>query len=477
MFVDLQNDVKVSDVALAAQENYSSVDHLKRYTTLGMGTDQGRTSNINGLAILAAQTGRKMDEVGTTTFRPPYTATRMHAIAHNRQQDGYAPRRLMPAHNDHIVLRARFDDFGWERPDWYACNGPDREAAITAEMNAVRTAVAVFDASPLGKIEVSGPDARGFLNRFYVSNIAGLKPGCIRYSVMLREDGIIFDDGVLACIDDGLFLAGPTSGNAEVVAAWLEKWRQTEWPDLKVAISPVTSNWAVIALAGPRARDLLSRLEPDFDISAVAFAHMHLRQGQVSGVPARVARVSVTGELQYEISVPARYGAALLQKALDIGKELDALPIGMEAWLRLRLEKGYLHLGSDTSGRTTPLDIGMGGIVSKKALDFIGKRSLSLPFNRAEDREQLVGLRPLSGRIEIGGRIMAPGETSVPCKTVGNVTSACDSPSAGNIAMALIEGGAKRMGETVRIYADGKVTEAEICSPVFVDPDNERLHL
>ncbi|MEP1424658.1 MAG: 2Fe-2S iron-sulfur cluster-binding protein [Yoonia sp.] len=476
MFVDLQNDVKASDVALAARENYTSVEHLKRYTTLGMGTDQGRTSNINGLAILAAQTGREVGAVGTTTFRPPYTATRMGAISHHRQQDGYMPRRLMPAHDDHAAHGADFEDFGWQRPDWYADNGADREAAVAVEMKAVRSAVGVFDASPLGKVEVAGPDARAFINKFYVSNLMTLKPGRIRYSVMCHDDGIIFDDGVVACIDDNLFLAGPTSGNAEVVAAWFEQWRQTEWPDMRVAIAPVTSNWAAVALAGPDARKVLERLEPDFDVAGDAFAHMQYREGTIAGVPARVARVSFTGELQYEIAVPARYGQALMQAAMAAGVDLGAKRIGMEAWLRLRLEKGYLHLGADTNGRTTPLDIGMGGVVAKKQADFIGKRALSLPYNASQAREELVGLKPVTGAIRIGGRILADGYDAVPAPSIGNVTSACDSPSAGNIAMALVEGGSGRMGETVKIYAEGQISEAEICSPVFVDPKNERLH-
>jgi sarcosine oxidase subunit alpha len=244
---------------------------------------------------------------------------------------------------------------------------------------------------------------------------------------------------------------------------------------MRVATAPVTSNWAAVALAGPRARDLLALLEPEYDISGEAFDHMQYREGTIAGVPARAARVSFTGELQYEISVPARYGQALMQAATEKGADLGATRIGMEAWLRLRLEKGYLHLGSDTNGRTTPLNIGMGGIVSKKPADFIGKRALSLPFNASEGREELVGLKPVQGRITIGARILADGHDSVPCPSIGNVTSACDSPWAGNIGMALIENGSKRMGDRVKIFAEGIVSEAEICSPVFVDPKNERL--
>ncbi len=476
MWVDLQNDITVGDIELAVREGYVSVEHLKRYTTLGMGTDQGRTSNINGLAILAGLTGRDVGDVGTTTFRPPYTAVRMSAIAHIRQGDLYRPLRLMPAHDAHVAAGAVFEDFGWQRPDWYRSNGADKETAVAAEMETVRNAVGLFDGSPLGKIEVTGPDAATFLDRFYVSNITTLKPGRVRYSVMLKEDGVIFDDGVLTCIDEGCYLAGPSSGNAEAVAAWFERWRQTEWPGLEVGIAPVTSNWASVAIAGPRARALLSNLNPDVDLSSAAFPHMSYRECRLGGVAARISRVSFTGELQYEINVPARYGHDLVDQLMGQGEALGIRMTGMEAWLRLRLEKGYLHVGSDTNGRTTPGDIGMGGIVERKSADFIGKRSLSLPFGGSDEREELVGLQAGQGRLAPGGRIMAADAISAPCVTEGYVTSACYSPSLReNIGLALIERGRSRMGETVRIHDGGGVVEAEICSPVFYDPDSERL--
>ena len=476
MWVDLQNDVKVSDVELAARENYVSVEHLKRYTTLGMGTDQGRTSNVNGLAIMAGITGRSIEAVGTTTFRPPYTAVRMGTIANRRQGDLYKPRRFLPAHAVHEKYLAVFDDFGWERPDWYRVNGADREAAVAAEMAAVRTQIGVFDGSSLGKIEVTGPDAAAFLSRFYVSNIATLKPGRIRYSVMLKEDGVIFDDGVVACLGDNHFLASPTSAHADAVAAWFERWRQTEWPSSKVAISVVTSGWACLAISGPRARELLTYLEPSFDVSPEAFPHMEFRQGQLAGVPARVARVSFTGELQYEVTVPARYGSSLLQSLLSLEGALAPKPIGLEAWMRLRLEKGYLHLGSDTNGRTTPLDVGMAGIVAKRKDDFIGKRSLSLSFATSVEREQLVGLEAVDGTLEVGGRVLAPGEVQPPCRTEGYVTSACSSPTVNkSIGLALIERGYSREGEVVSVYSRGRKIQCRITSPVFFDPSNERL--
>jgi sarcosine oxidase subunit alpha len=476
MWVDFQNDVKASDIELAHRENYVSVEHLKRYTTLGMGTDQGRTSNVNGLALMAELTGRPIDAMGTTTFRPPYTAVRMGAIANRRQGDLYKPRRFLPAHKVHEQLSAVFDDFGWQRPDWYRSNGADREAAVAAEMSAVRTHVGVFDGSSLGKIEVTGPDAAAFLSRFYVSNMATLKKGRIRYSVMLKEDGVIFDDGVVSCLADNHYLASPTSGQAEAVAVWFERWRQTEWPSLKVAVSPVTSNWASIAIAGPRSRDLLASLEPNFDISNTAFPHMEIREGEVGGAPARVARISFTGDLQYEISVPARYASSLVEFLLATHGDMRPRVIGLEAWLRLRLEKGYLHLGSDTNGRTTPLDVGMAGIVAKRKDDFIGKRSLSLAFATSPEREQLVGLVPLEGKLEVGGRILASNYAKPPCPTDGYVTSACFSPSVGHaIGLALLERGHARLGETVSVYSEGTVIACRVSNPVFYDPENQRL--
>ncbi len=476
-WVDLQNDVKVSDVRLAARENYTSIEHLKRYTTLGMGTDQGRTSNVNGLAVLAELTGREISAVGTTTFRPPYAAVRMATIANERRGNLYRPRRYLPADALNRELGAVMEDFGWERPDWYTRNGVDREAAVAAEMRAVREHVGVFDGSSLGKIEVTGPDAAKFLAKFYVSNMATLKPGRIRYSVMLREDGVIFDDGVVTCVAENHFLASPTSGNAEAVGAWLERWRQTEWPAFEVAVSVVTANWSAIAIAGPKARELLRRLEPDFAISGTAFPHMEFRQGILGGVRARVARISFTGELQYEIAVPSRYAASLLQALVAADRELTPRLVGLEAWLRLRLEKGYLHVGSDTNGRTTPLDIGMGAAVSKRTDDFIGKRSLSLPFATSVEREQLVGLTLSEGVLEVGGRIMKPGHARPPCPTEGYVTSACYSPSLGRfVGLALLERGRERDGEEVSIYGEGEVVRARICNPTFYDPKNERLH-
>lgn len=475
-WIDFQNDVTVSDIALAVREGYVSVEHLKRYTTLGMGTDQGRTSNANGIALLAELTGRDTAAVGTTTFRPPFVGVRMATLAGPRRGDLHRPRRYLPAHESHAERQAVFEDFGWERPDWYRSNSEYREEAVAREMAAIRTTAGVFDSSPLGKIEVAGPDAAEFISRFYVSNMATLKVGRLRYSVMLRDDGVIFDDGVVARLDEYCFLASPTSANADKVAAWFERWHQTEWPSLDVAILPVTANWAAYAVGGPAARQLLERLQPSFDVSPDAFPHMHFREGVVAGITARVASVSFTGERQYEITVPARQGRALFDTLLDKGKDLQVRPVGMEAWLRLRIEKGYLHIGAETNGRTTALDVGIGEIVAKRTGDFIGKRALTLPFATSKEREQLIGVTALDGTLEPGGRILAPGHVSIPCQTEGYVTSACFSPGLGkSIGLALLERGFDRLDEVVSVYQSGRIVRCRICKPVFYDPDNERL--
>lgn len=475
MWVDLQNDVKVSDIDLAVREGYASIEHLKRYTTLGMGTDQGRTSNANGAAVLAQLTGKPVQAVGRTTFRPPYTPIRMDAITGYRRGNLYRPRRITPMHDANERLGAVFSEFGWMRPDWYETNGTTRENAVREESLGIREAVGLFDASPLGKFEVVGPDAAKFVNRFYISNLDTLKPGHARYSVMLRDNGTILDDGVVTCIDPCHYLVGTTSGNARTVGLWLERWHQIQWPHMRVAIVPVTSGWATVAIAGPRARAVLKRCEPTFDVSADQFKHMQFREGMVAGIPARITRVSYTGELQYEISVPARFGESLFDEIFSKGKEFGIRPVGMEAWLRLRLEKGYVHLGQDTNSRTIPDDIGMGKIAWAKTVDFIGKRSLVLSEHLKDDREQLVGLHSKQ-TLEAGARILRPGAGKPPCATEGYVTSACFSAALGiPIAMGLVGNGRQLYGETVRVYSSGKIVDATIGTPVFYDADNDRL--
>jgi len=478
MWIDFQSDVTARDVALAARENYASVEHLKRYTTTGMAIDQGRTSNVNALSILARETNRDVGEVGVTTFRPPFVGLKMNAVAGIGRGPLHAPMRRTPLHDEHLGLSADMVDFGpWRRPDHYGKNGPDRERSVAVEMAAVREGVGLFDASPLGKIEVAGLDAAVFLDRFYISNLLTLKPGDIRYSLMLREDGVVFDDGVIACLSPTHFLASPTSAHADQVAALFERWRQTEWPKLRVAVASVSSNWATLAIAGPRARDLLSRLQPSMPIDPQSFRHMNFRPGSILGVSCRIARVSFTGELQFEISVRSRFAAALWRHLLNAGEDLGIRAVGMEAWLRLRLEKGFIHIGTDTDGRSTPDDIGFGAIAARKTADFLGKRSLSLSYMAGSDRERLVGLRTAKGvKLEVGGRIFAPGHTKPPAPTDGRVTSACFSPSAGGwIGLALLTNGRGSIGSKVTIYQMGRQIQATVVAPPFYDPSGIRM--
>jgi sarcosine oxidase subunit alpha len=478
IWIDFQSDVTARDLAVAARENYASVEHLKRYTTTGMATDQGRTSNVNALAILARETGRDIGNIGVTTFRPPFVGLKMNAVAGISRGPLHAPIRRTPLHDEHLRLGADMADFGpWRRPDHYSRNGPNRDKSVAVEMAAVREGVGLFDASPLGKVEVAGPDAAVFLDRFYISDLLTLKPGGIRYSLILREDGVVFDDGVIVRLSPNHFLASPTSAHADQVAALFERWRQTEWPGLQVAVAPVSSNWATLAIAGPRARELLSRLEPSMAIDPQSFRHMTLRQGSILGTACRIARVSFTGELQFEISVRARFAAALWRHLLDAGQDIGIRAVGMEAWLRLRLEKGFIHIGTDTDGRTTPDDIGFGAMAARKSGDFLGKRSLSLPYMASVGREQLVGLRTSGpARLEVGGRIFAPGHAMPPAPTEGRVTSACFSPSVDDwIGLALLENGRARRGEKVTIHQSGRQIEATVVAPVFYDPSGSRM--
>lgn len=478
VWVDLQADVTLRDVRIAAAEGFGAPEHLKRYTTGGMAADQGRTSSLNLLRSLAEVSGRDMAGLGVTTFRPPFAGLNMGAIAGLRRGALHAPVRETPMLAEHLALEAEMGEFGgWRRADHYRSNAPDREKAVSVEMAAVRNAVGVFDGSPLGKVEIAGPDAARFVDRFYVSDMIGLKPGHIRYSLLLREDGIIFDDGVAVRLSEDRFLLSPTSGRADQVLFHLERWRQTEWPDLRVAIASIGSQWATLALSGPASRQLLTALGPDFPVDRESFPHMRFREGRVAGVPARVARVSFTGELQFELSVPARHGAALWRRAMEAGRDLGVRPVGIEAWLRLRVEKGYIHVGVDTDGRTLPDDIGFGAIARKKAADFIGKRSLDLSYANDPDRDQLVGLLAGDGAVlEPGGRILAAGHARPPAPVDGRVTSATMSVAAGgSIALAMLRRGRERLGEVVAIQQGGRQLRARVTEPVFHDPAGARL--
>jgi sarcosine oxidase, subunit alpha len=477
-WVDFQNDVTAGDVAIAHREAFRSVEHLKRYTTLGMASDQGKTSNVNGLAILGALLGKGPAEVGTTRFRPPYDPSTMGAYAGHRRGDLLRPAARLPAHAAHAALGAAFEEYGsWQRPAFYPRAGEDEAEAVAREAATVRKAAGLFDASPLGKIEVKGPDAAAFLDRLYVGTISTLKPGRCRYGLMLNEHGILFDDGVVARIAEDHFLVGTTSGHASAVQALFQEWLQCEWTDLGVASENVTQGWAVMNVAGPDARTILQNLETDIDLSADAFPHLSHREGMLEGVRCRIQRVSFSGELSFELAVHTRHATALHDRLMDAGAAHGITPFGVEALMVLRTEKGFLHIGSDTDGMTLPQDIGFGGPVTAKKTDFVGRRSCLRPDAQRPDRRQFVGLQSLDGRLlPVGGHVLKPGEAP-PALSQGWVTSSVHAPTIGRPhALAMIEGGRARMGEEVQIWDLGTSHRARIIEPCAFDPEGVRMN-
>jgi len=478
-WVDYLHDVTVADFELAVRENFTSVEHLKRYTTTGMSVDQGKTSNLNALSLLGLLTDRIPGEIGTTTLRPNFVPVTMGAIAGQRHGALYAPVRRLSAEGWHAARGAMFKDYGrWRRPAWY---GDYPDAAIKSEVRTVRERVGLFDGSPLGKIEIKGPDAAMFLDRMYVNTVPTLQPGQIRYGLMLNENGVVIDDGVFARLADDHFLVNTTSGNAERIAAWLDEWHQCEWPELRIVITPVTAQWAVATLAGPRARDVLRSFPGMPDLSCEAFPHMHIREGQMGDcIPYRIQRVSYSGELGYEFNIPASHSASVMEALMEHGKPFGIGLFGIEALLVLRLEKGFLHVGADTDGTTNPFDIGFGAIVEKKQRDFVGARSLQRPEDRRSDRRQLVGIElPKEANSVCAGAhfVIVQGDRDGPeRRSEGFVTSACLSPTLDRqIGLGLLEHGFARRGETVRIFDDGHETKARIVDTCFYDPSGERM--
>ncbi len=478
-FLDQQNDVTVADVQLAAREGYRSVEHAKRYTTLGMATDQGRTGNIPGHAALAAALGQSIPETGTTTFRPPYTPVTMGALAGRYVGDFFDPVRRTPMHDWHDQSGCTFEDVGqWRRPWYYPKDGESMLDAVNRECLAVRNHVGVLDASTLGKIDIQGPDAAEFLNRVYTNAWLKLAPGRCRYGLMLGEDGMVMDDGVTSCLGENHYLMTTTTGGAPRVMAWLEEWLQTEWPELKVYLTSVTEQWATAQVAGPYARDLMAELSTGIDLDTDAFPFMSWRDGKVAGLPARVYRISFTGELSYEINVPSAMGLALWTDLMMAGEKYGITPFGTETMHVLRAEKGFIIVGQETDGTVTPQDLGMDWIVSKKKPDFIGKRSLARSDMQRDDRKQLVGLRTHIPEdvLPEGGQIVAETKPKPPMDMIGHVTSSYYSAALGHsIALALVKGGRQRMGETVYVPLEDQTMACEIVDPVFYDPEGARL--
>lgn len=479
-WVDLLHDVTVADLELAQRENYTSVEHVKRFTTVGMAADQGKTSAAPTLEVLGRLRGVAARELGHTTLRPPFVPVTLGAIAGRTVGKCFTPTRHLPLHRWHNAHHALMQDFGeWQRPVVYQRSGETREQAAQRECHTVRNAAGLFDASSLGKIEIHGPDALDFLDRFYINDLTTLKPARARYCFMLRESGILFDDGTVVMLAPDRFVITTTSGNAGRVAQWLEEWHQCEWPHLRVAIVPVTDQWATVSLAGPKSRTVLAKLQTDIALANAAFPHLSLREGTLLGAPARVYRVSFTGELTYEINVPASKGEALWDALLEAGADCGIEPFGMDALMSMRLEKGYLHLGADTDGTTVPDDIGWGKVAAGKKRDYIGKRSLALPENVRSERLQLIGLVVSEGAPRtsfiVGSHLRARGSSE---RTDGWITSVATTAMTHEpIALAALRGGRARIGAEVDVYDQGSlVARARVVSPPFFDPAGERLN-
>lgn len=477
-FVDFHNDVGSSDVELANREGYRSVEHLKRYTTTGMGPDQGRTSNINALAILAEEQNKAIPAVGTTRFRAPFTPISFGAVAGRRVGEFFQVRRKSSLYETHEKLNAIFEPAGlWLRPDFYPQGGETREEAVLRECRGVRTTVGIFDASSLGKLDIQGPDSKKLLNMVYANGWDTLAPGACRYGVMLKEDGCIFDDGVTACLGDNHYHMTTTTGNADTVYNWIEEWLQCEWLDWDVYVTPVTTQWAAISIAGPDARALLKKVCDDIDLSTESFPHMQFREGTVAGIEARVFRISFTGEHSYEINVPSSYAPALWEALMVAGKEFGITPFGLEAIHRLRAEKGYIAVGLETDGTTTPFDLGMSWAVGKKKVDFLGKRGLKLPHLAKEGRRQLVGLLTDEQNYVLPEGAQIRLEANGQSRSQGHVSSSYMSSTLDrSIALAMLENGLNRHGESVSVYIDGKKITAKVTKPLFYDEEGRLLN-
>lgn len=480
-FVDYQNDTTVADVYQAVQEGYRNVEHVKRYTALGFGTDQGKMGNINGMAVLAECLDKPVAEVGTTTFRPPYTGAGFGPCAGAAVGELYDPVRKTALHHWHEAAGAEFEVVGqWLRPWHYPREGEGMHDAVARECLAARRSLAIMDASTLGKIEVQGPDAVTFLERIYTHNVAGMKNGRCNYGIMLGEDGMVMDDGVMARLGDRHFYLTTTTGGTARVMGWLEQWLQAEWPDLNVYLTSVTERWATIVLAGPAARKLLQGMDTDIDFGRKDFPFMMVRSGSLAGVPVRVFRVSFSGELAFEINVESDLAPALWQQFMAAGEQYGITPYGTETMHVLRAEKGFVIVGQDTDGSVTPLDLGMNWLLSKDR-DYLGKRSLARPDCQRQDRKQLVGLLCEDGRevLPEGAQLVERPGGAPPVPKLGHVTSSYHSACLGHpIALALVSAGRARKGDVIHAaLRDGRHVPVKIVSPVFYDPKGERQHV
>jgi sarcosine oxidase subunit alpha len=475
IWVDFQNDVTLRDIALAARESFRAVEHLKRYTTLGMATDQGKTANVNALAAMGRLTGRTPAEVGTTRFRPPYEPVTVGAFAGEARGERLDMAQRLPAHAQHLSLGAAMMEYGtFLRPAAYLRTGETLEAAIAREVLAVRGSVGLFDASPLGKIEVHGPDAAIFMDRCCVATMSNLPPGRCRYTLFTAETGIVIDDGVCVRRDDGSFILGTSSAGRQRVLAQLEEYLQCEWPELAVALVDVSEQWAVLTLAGPQAGRVLAAA----DLAIGDLPHLGFVECAFAGRPLRVSRVSYSGELSFELACPADSAGELADRLVHAGAGAGIVPFGIEALDMMRIEKGFLHVGNETDGTTMPQDIGFGAPLSRKTSDFIGRRGALMPVGHSSGRKQLVGLESRDGRtLPVGAHLRAASGTG----SDGWVTSSIYSPTLGRPhALGMIADGRARIGEEIALWDLGPDNRgctflARLVEPCAFDPDGSRM--
>ncbi len=480
-FVDLQNDVTAGDIALAHAEGFRSIEHLKRYTTLGMATDQGKTSNLNGHAMMAALTGQAMSDVGTTLSRPPHQPVAIGAFAGHHRGRHFRPTRHVPGHAWAIENGAVMVEAGpWLRPQYFPRPGEkDWLASVVREVRTVRSSVGVCDVSTLGRIDIRGRDAATFLDRVYINTFSTLPVGKARYGVMLREDGFVMDDGTTSRFGDDHYVMSTTTANAAKVMQHLEFCHQALWPELDVAMVSVTEQWSQYAVAGPKARELLAQLYgSDVDLSNDALPYMGCREISLRGITTRLFRISFSGELAYELAAPARHGAAVLEDLMALCDTFGGCPYGTEAQSVMRIEKGHVA-GNELNGQTVARDLGLGRMMSTKK-DYIGRVMADRPALVAPDRPTLVGIRPVEKgrRLTAGAHILPGGAAAVAASDQGYVTSVAYSPALeGWIGLALVVNGPTRHGERVRAYDAVRNNDQDvtICAPVFVDPEGVRL--
>ncbi len=480
-FIDLQNDVTTKDIRQAISEGFDRIEHLKRYTTNSMGTDQGKISSINALGIVSDLLDKKVNEVGTTIYRPPYAPLSFAAIAGRNSYEYYDPERKSPIHNWHITNGAVFEDVvQWKRPWYFPINKDETmDEAVQRESKNVRENAGVLDGSTLGKIEIKGRDALAFMNLIYTNSFSKMKPGTSRYALMLGEDGMVKDDGIICKISDEHFIATTTTGGAATVLGCMEEYAQTEWPNLNVYMNSITEQYATINISGPKTRNIIEKVFPEVNFSNEAFPFMTFQFHEYEDTPIRILRASFTGEMGYEIYVPSNQALKIWEKIISFGKEFGLMPYGTETMHLLRAEKGYIIVGQDTDGSITPLDLGLDWMIGKSKKDFLGKRSLIRSDTVRKDRKQLVGILPTNKneKLEEGQHIILDKEIKTPTPMLGHITSCYQSPTLGhNFALAVIKNGQSLIGtKAFASTPELKTIEVEIVEPIFYDKENSKL--